>query len=126
MSLIGNILWLFLGGIASGLMWLVSGFLWCITIVGIPYGRQCFKFAALSFCPYMAEARFLSSPILYGSCFWHRNGNCKFIDGASALHNDNRHSIWQEVFQDYETGVNAIWRKSKILFPTGIRCFSSV
>ena len=75
---------------------------------------------------YMAEARFLSSPILYGSCFWHRNGNCKFIDGASALHNDNRHSIWQEVFQDYETGVNAIWRKSKILFPTGIRCFSSV
>ena len=55
MSLIGNILWLFLGGIASGLMWLVSGFLWCITIVGIPYGRQCFKFAALSFCPFGKE-----------------------------------------------------------------------
>ena len=55
MSLIGNLLWLLLGGIVSGLMWLFSGILWCITIVGIPYGTQCFKFASLSFCPFGKE-----------------------------------------------------------------------
>ena len=55
MTLIGNLLWLLLGGIVSGLMWLFSGILWCITIIGIPYGRQCFKFAALAFCPFGKE-----------------------------------------------------------------------
>ena len=55
MSLIGNILWLLCGGIFSGMMWLFSGLLWCITIIGIPYGKQCFKFASLSFCPFGKE-----------------------------------------------------------------------
>ena len=32
--------------------WVISGVLWCITVVGIPYGLQCFKFAAISFWPF--------------------------------------------------------------------------
>ena len=52
MSTLGNILWLILGGLLSGLAWAISGALWCITIIGIPYGKQCFKFAALSLCPF--------------------------------------------------------------------------
>lgn len=55
MKLIGNILWFVFGGFISGLAWLVSGVIWCITIVGIPYGRQCFKFAKLSFFPFGKE-----------------------------------------------------------------------
>lgn len=55
MKLLGNILWFFCGGIIAGLIWLVYGCLWCITIVGIPIGIQCFKFAKLSFFPFGKE-----------------------------------------------------------------------
>lgn len=48
MQLIGNILWFVFGGLLNALAWLISGALWCLSIVGIPYGLQCFKFARLS------------------------------------------------------------------------------
>ena len=54
-STLGNILWLLFGGLFSGLSWILSGIIWCITIIGIPYGKQCFKFAKLSFCPFGKE-----------------------------------------------------------------------
>lgn len=52
MNLLGNILWFICGGIISGLSWILAGVIWCITIVGIPIGLQCFKFAGLSFWPF--------------------------------------------------------------------------
>ena len=52
MNLLGNILWFICGGIISGLSWILAGVIWCITIIGIPIGLQCFKFAGLSFWPY--------------------------------------------------------------------------
>ena len=52
MRLLGNICWFLFGGVVSGLAWILSGVLWCITIIGIPYGIQCFKFATLSFWPF--------------------------------------------------------------------------
>ena len=55
MKIIGNILWFICGGLISGLSWLAAGILWCITIVGIPIGLQCFKFAGLSFWPFGKE-----------------------------------------------------------------------
>ena len=58
MRLIGNILWFVFGGCLSGLAWLLSGILWCISIIGIPYGRQCFKFASLSFWPFGKEVQY--------------------------------------------------------------------
>ncbi len=57
MRTIGNILWFIFGGFLSGLSWLLSGVLWCITIIGIPYGRQCFKFASLAFFPFKKEVQ---------------------------------------------------------------------
>lgn len=59
MKTIGNLLWFVFGGFVSGLLWLVSGFLCCATVIGIPLGTQCFKFASLSFMPFGKE-------ILYG------------------------------------------------------------
>ena len=38
MKLIGNILWFVFGGLLNALAWLISGALWCLSIVGIPYG----------------------------------------------------------------------------------------
>lgn len=52
MRLIGNILWFILGGLPSGLMWILMGIMWCITIVGIPIGVQCFKFTKIAIWPF--------------------------------------------------------------------------
>lgn len=52
MGCLGNLLWFLFGGLISGLSWCLAGCLWCITIVGIPVGMQCFKLASLSFFPF--------------------------------------------------------------------------
>ncbi len=50
-----NVLWFFTGGLVLGISWFLAGLLWCITIVGIPWGLQCFKFAKLIFVPFGKE-----------------------------------------------------------------------
>ncbi len=52
MGCLGNVLWFIFGGAVSGLSWCLAGCLWCITIVGIPVGIQCFKF------PFGREVRY--------------------------------------------------------------------
>lgn len=52
MGCLGNAVWFLLGGVIMGLSWALTGVLWCITIVGIPVGVQCFKFASLAFFPF--------------------------------------------------------------------------
>ncbi|CBL35829.1 Predicted membrane protein [butyrate-producing bacterium SM4/1] len=63
MSLLGNILWFLMGGLISGLGWVLSGCLWCITIIGIPVGLQCFKFASLSFFPFGRKCSTAAGPV---------------------------------------------------------------
>ena len=50
--LISNILWLIFGGLWLALMWAVAGIILCVSIIGIPFGVQCFKLAGISFVPY--------------------------------------------------------------------------
>jgi uncharacterized membrane protein YccF (DUF307 family) len=53
MSLIGNVLWIvFFGGLATCIEYLIAGVVLCLTIVGIPFGVQCFKFAELALFPF--------------------------------------------------------------------------
>lgn len=52
MRLLGNLLWFIFGGLVSGLAWVLAGCLCCITVIGIPIGLQCFKFAGLAFWPF--------------------------------------------------------------------------
>ncbi|GFH41677.1 hypothetical protein Hs30E_02280 [Lactococcus hodotermopsidis] len=52
MRLIGNLIWLIFGGLSSWLSWTIAGLLWCLTIVGIPIGMQCFKIASFGFAPF--------------------------------------------------------------------------
>ena len=52
LSIIMNIVWLFLGGIWISLSHLGWGILLCITIIGIPFGRQHFKLAGLALTPF--------------------------------------------------------------------------
>ncbi|MBE6831919.1 YccF domain-containing protein [Clostridium sp. KNHs216] len=58
MGCLGNLIWFVFGGLIMGLSWLLVGILWCITIVGIPVGIQCFKFAELAFFPFGKEVSF--------------------------------------------------------------------
>jgi uncharacterized membrane protein YccF (DUF307 family) len=55
MRIILNLLWLVFGGLISALGWVLTGCLWCITLVGIPVGLQCFKFASISLDPFGKE-----------------------------------------------------------------------
>ena len=52
LSIIMNIIWLFLGGIWISLSHLGWGILLCITIIGIPFGKQHFKLAGLALTPF--------------------------------------------------------------------------
>ena len=52
MKFIGNLLWFFFTGLASALGWFFLGVIWCITIIGIPFGKQAFKMAKLSLAPF--------------------------------------------------------------------------
>ena len=55
MRIILNLLWLIFGGLLSALGWVITGCLWCITVIGIPVGLQCFKLASISLDPFGKE-----------------------------------------------------------------------
>ncbi|MFY0255315.1 YccF domain-containing protein [Chitinophaga sp. 30R24] len=57
MNLIGNILWLIFGGLFSFIQYMVGGLLLCLTIIGIPFGLQCFKIAFFTLMPFGREVR---------------------------------------------------------------------
>ncbi len=63
MNLLGNIIWFIFGGLTGAITWFLAGILWCITIVGIPIGMQCFKFASLSLAPFGKQVVYDSSSI---------------------------------------------------------------
>jgi len=52
MNLLGNIIWLVFGGLIAALGYVIGGFALCITIIGIPWGIQCFKLATVVLWPF--------------------------------------------------------------------------
>ena len=52
MNFIGNLIWLVFGGFLAALGYVFGGFILCFTIVGIPWGMQCFKLASLVLWPF--------------------------------------------------------------------------
>jgi uncharacterized membrane protein YccF (DUF307 family) len=61
MNTIGNLIWLIFGGLISAIGYMVGGFALCLTIVGIPFGLQCFKLAFFVLWPFGREAVSTSS-----------------------------------------------------------------
>ena len=55
LSVCMNILWLLCGGLYISLYHLVFGLLFCITIIGIPFGKQHFKLAGMALTPFGYE-----------------------------------------------------------------------
>lgn len=53
MRLLLNLLWIiFGGGLVLWLEYLLGGLILCVTIIGIPFGLQCFKIAGLALMPF--------------------------------------------------------------------------
>ena len=52
MNFLGNLIWFFFGGFFAALGYFFGGLVLCITIVGIPFGLQCFKLAGLVLWPF--------------------------------------------------------------------------
>lgn len=65
MKTLGNIIWMLLFGIWYAIAYGVMGVLWCITIIGIPFGLQCFKLAGLVAWPFKktVQCNFGAHPI---------------------------------------------------------------
>ncbi|MBI5549147.1 MAG: YccF domain-containing protein [Deltaproteobacteria bacterium] len=58
MRLLLNLLWAVIGGgLVTALEYLLAGLLCCVTIVGIPFGMQCFKIAGLALFPFGKDFR---------------------------------------------------------------------
>lgn len=58
-SVIANVFWLIFSGIPLACVAVFNGILLCITIIGIPFGLQCFKIAKLSLMPFGATIRYI-------------------------------------------------------------------
>ncbi len=54
-SMLLNLIWLIFGGLALAAEAALNGLLLCITIIGIPFGLQCFKQARLALMPFGSE-----------------------------------------------------------------------
>ena len=52
MNTLGNIIWLIFGGFFAALGYFVGGFILCLTIIGIPFGLQCFKLGLFALWPF--------------------------------------------------------------------------
>ena len=52
MGCLGNIMWVLFGGFLLSLGWVLAGVILCCTVIGIPFGVQCFKIAGLTFLPF--------------------------------------------------------------------------
>jgi len=51
-NLIGNIIWLIFGGLLVALEYFIGGIILCLTIIGIPFGLQCFKLGIATLAPF--------------------------------------------------------------------------
>jgi len=52
MNLLGNIIWLIFGGLMAALGYFFGGIVLCITVIGVPWGLQCFKLAGVVLWPF--------------------------------------------------------------------------
>lgn len=70
MRFIGNVIWFFMTGFWTMVMYAILGCIWCVTIIGIPFGVQAFKMAGLSLFPFgkVVDLHFGKHPI--ANIFW--------------------------------------------------------
>jgi len=86
MKTLGNFIWFIFGGLPLALGWALVGILWCVTIIGIPVGKQCFKMADLSLFPFKKEVRYGGgAPSLLLNILWIIFGGAELAFSALVL-----------------------------------------
>lgn len=104
MKTFGNIMWLVFGGGIISLLWLFAGIICYCTIIGIPLGIQCFKFAGFTLWPFGKDVQFSDH---YGSFFLN--------------------VIWIMFFgwelTLFSCFLGMVWSVTVIGIPFGIQCF---
>ena len=70
MKTIGNIIWFIFIGLWSGLGFFFGGLIFCITIIGIPFGLQLFKLAKLVFLPFGKEPKLHFEAHPFANIIW--------------------------------------------------------
>ncbi|MBQ3207966.1 MAG: YccF domain-containing protein [Bacteroidales bacterium] len=55
MNIFGNIMWFILGGFIVSLCYFLVGAVFCLTIIGIPFGIQLFKIGLFALWPFGSE-----------------------------------------------------------------------
>lgn len=71
MNFLGNFLWLIFGGFILAVCWFFVGILWCVSLIGIPIGIQCFKFAELALSPFGRDIVYGESAVsLFLNIIW--------------------------------------------------------
>jgi len=110
MKTIGNIIWFLLIGIESALGWWLMGLILCITIIGIPFGKQCFKIGTACLTPVgkIMDTNFDAHPI--ANILWLirlGGGSLLSCAGRNLLHHDNRYSLRQAVLQAHENSASS-------------------
>ena len=103
MSLFGNIIWLIFGGIFIFFGYVIGGIALCMTIIGIPWGFQCFKLAIYALLPFGSDTRRTddndSSLNLIMNIIWLIFGGLwgRYLPpdvGTFSIHNHHRSSFW--------------------------------
>ena len=105
MRILLNILWFIFGGFISFLEMVAVGMFCCVTLIGIPWGLQCFKIAGLAACPFGKEVEYevglrrylrqhhMDSPFRMGDRTY------KSCPGTYTLHHHRWYPVWKTVFQ---------------------------
>lgn len=52
MRSLGNFIWFICAGLWSWISWTVVGLILCLTVIGIPFGLQCFKIGNFGLFPF--------------------------------------------------------------------------
>jgi len=56
-NFLGNLIWLLFGGLFAAAGYFIGGLVLCFTIIGIPFGLQCFKLAGIVLWPFGVQIR---------------------------------------------------------------------
>lgn len=116
MRVIGNILWIILGGLAIAISWALIGLFLCITIIGIPLGVQAFKMAGLTLTPFGKTVQYgggvgstlanILWVVLVGWWMATRLSGCR----RAQLHHHHRHPVRHPVVQNGQACALAVRR----------------
>ena len=120
MRFLGNLIWLIFGGFIIAIEYFIGSMVLMITIVGIPFGIQTLKMAALAIWPFGRDTRvhYRASGCLYilMNILWLITGwfmDCRHSCNIwnYSLYNNYWNPIWNAAFQTDSNCIKSFWKR---------------